>query len=128
VKCLLDTHILVWAASSPDRLSDKALEVLSSEHNDLIFSVASIWELTIKTRPGRPDFKVDAALLRRGLIEAGYSELPISGLHALAVADLKGMHRDPFDQMLLAQAHMEGMTLVTSDRVLATQEGSIMAV
>jgi PIN domain nuclease of toxin-antitoxin system len=128
VKCLLDTHILVWAASSPDRLSDKALEVLSSEHNDLIFSVASIWELTIKARLGRPDFKVDAALLQRGLIEAGYSELPISGLHALAVADLKGMHRDPFDQMLLAQAHVEGMTLVTSDRVLATQEGSIMAV
>ena len=92
---LLDTHLLLWAATDSARLSQSARAVL--DRDDVWFSAASMWEITFKVRLGRPDFTINAEALRRGLLHGGYQELPINGRRALAVARLpEAMHRDPF--------------------------------
>ena len=87
--------------------------------NELIFSTASLWEVVIKRGLGRDDFKVDPRLLRRGLLDNGYSELPISSEHVVAIDTLPPIHEDPFDRILVAQAIVEGVTLVTTDAAVA---------
>ncbi|MEE4203162.1 MAG: type II toxin-antitoxin system VapC family toxin [Halieaceae bacterium] len=119
MKLLLDTQILLWAAAEPHKLGKRAREYLTNTSHSLFFSAASIWEVAIKRALGRDDFRVDPALLRHGLIENGYSELSISGRHAVEVGLLPPLHKDPFDRMLLAQASAEGLLLLTADRVLA---------
>ena len=79
MKLLLDTQLLLWAAGQPDRLSVEAREAIENVHNELMFSSASLWEVAIKSMLGRPDFRVDARVLRRGLLENGYGELAIAG-------------------------------------------------
>ena len=125
---LLDTHLLLWAAGQPDRLSAQALELLENPDNRLIFSPASLWEIAIKRGLGRPDFRADPRLLKRGLIENGYTELAITGDHALQVDSLPLLHKDPFDRILVAQALVEGVTLVTSDEAVARYDGPIRKV
>lgn len=125
---LLDTHLLLWAASQPDRLSVVAREKLLDESNALWFSAASLWEVTIKSSLGRPDFQVDPHLLRRGLIDNGYTELPITSNHVLTVYHLPPIHRDPFDRLLIAQAESEGMLLLTTDKTVASYPGPVMLV
>lgn len=116
---LLDTHLLLWAAYDPDRLPDSARDQIEDDRNEPVFSAASIWEVAIKASLGRADFDVDARVLRRGLIESGYTELPITSAHAAAVSDLPGLHRDPFDRILVAQSRVEGIPLFTNDRAVA---------
>ena len=89
MKLLLDTHLLLWAAGSPDRLPDAARGLLEDPQNEPIFSSASMWEVAIKHGLGRGDFRVDARLLRRGLLDNGYGELPITGEHAVALDSLR---------------------------------------
>ena len=125
MKLLLDTHVLLWAAGQPDQLPSPARALLSDGANELLFSAASLWEITIKKGLGRPDFQVDPRLLRRGLLDNGYVELPITSAHALAVDNLPALHRDPFDRLLLAQAQVEGVALVTADEQVAQYPGSI---
>lgn len=125
MKLLLDTHLLLWAASEPQRLPARARELLEDEKNQPVFSVASLWEVAIKASLGRDDFKADAALLRRGLIENGYLELPVAGEHAVAVAALPMLHRDPFDRILVAQAQIDGISLLTVDPLVAAYQGPI---
>ncbi|MDE0371083.1 MAG: type II toxin-antitoxin system VapC family toxin, partial [Rhodospirillales bacterium] len=86
---------------------------------------ASLWEVAIKSGLGREDFRVDPRLLRRGLLENGYDELPVSGAHATAVDLLPPIHRDPFDRILVAQAQIEGITLLTTDEIVARYPGPI---
>ena len=119
MKLLLDTHLLLWAAGQPDRLSNEARELIDAPENELFFSSASLWEVVIKRGLGRDDFKVDARLLRRGLLDNAYSELPIGSEHVVAVENLPAIHKDPFDRVLVAQAQVEGITLLTADPVLA---------
>ena len=128
MKLLLDTQLLLWAAGQPERLSGAARKELSDPANELVFSAASIWEITIKSSLGRDDFQVEARVLRRGLIENGYVELPISSEHAVNVDNLPPVHRDPFDRMLLAQALTEGITLLTTDAQLARYRGPVRKV
>ena len=116
---LLDTHMLLWATVWPDRLPKKAHALLEDEENTLFFSPASLWEVAIKRKRGRPDFDEDARILRRHIVDAGGIELPITSAHAIAVSDLPSIHSDPFDRILLAQTKEEGLTLVTADRTLA---------
>lgn len=117
---LLDTHVLLWAAYEPERLSDETVGLLESLENELLFSAASIWEVAIKASLGREDFRIDANLLRRELVEHGYRELPVSSAHAAAIATLPTIHRDPFDRMLVAQARVEGLELLTADQIVAS--------
>jgi PIN domain nuclease of toxin-antitoxin system len=128
VDILLDTHLLLWAASEPQRLSEEAVTLINDTGNRLYFSAASLWEVVIKRGLDRADFTVDPHLLRRGLVENGYLELPVSARHTLAVAHLPPIHRDPFDRILVAQAESEGLRLLTSDDTVARYPGSIRRV
>jgi PIN domain nuclease of toxin-antitoxin system len=125
VKLLLDTHLLLWAANEPKRIPRTARALLDDPSNELLFSAASIWEITIKSNLGRPDFRVNARLLRRGLLDNGYTELPITSEHAVNLDRLPQAHKDPFDRMLVAQAMAEGITLLTSDNELAVYSGVV---
>jgi PIN domain nuclease of toxin-antitoxin system len=128
VKLLLDTHIVLWAAGQPEKLSESARTFLTTPGNVLFFSAASIWEIVIKRGLGRKDFKVDPHRLRKMLIVHGYTELPVTAEHALSVEALPLLHKDPFDRFLLAQARTEGMLLLTVDALVIQYQESVMAV
>ncbi len=115
---LLDTHLILWAAFQPERLSAKASKLLRSRGSPLAFSLATIWEVAIKTSLGRSDFSVDPHQLHQALLAEGFVELPIHASHIVRVASLPWVHRDPFDRLLVAQALEERMTLLTADKVL----------
>jgi PIN domain nuclease of toxin-antitoxin system len=128
VRLLLDTHILLWAGLSRQRLPESARVLLEDGGNTLLFSAVSIWEVAIKRSLGRDDFRVDPRLLRRGLTDNGYEELPLLGQHVVAIDVLPTHHRDPFDRILIAQALVEGITLLTVDPVLGRYAGPIRVV
>ena len=128
MKLLLDTHLLLWAAGGPERLSARARALINDTGNELLFSAASLWEIAIKRGLGRSDFQVDSRLLRRGLLDNGYSELPVAGDHVVATEDLPPIHKDPFDRVLVAQATVEGIALLTTDAVVARYPGPIRRV
>ena len=125
---LLDTHLLLWAAYEPGRLSDAARNLMGHADNRLLFSPINLWEVVIKRALGRPDFQIDPRQLRRGLTDNGYFELPVGSNHTLAVDLLPPLHKDPFDRLLVAQALAEGVALVTADRHLAGYPGDIRIV
>jgi PIN domain nuclease of toxin-antitoxin system len=125
---LLDTHVLIWAAGFPERLSTETRAILADPTTELLFSAASLWEVAIKSALGREDFSLDARLLRRELLDHGYGELPVNGEHAVAVSGLPPIHKDPFDRLLVAQATVEGITLLTADEAVARYPGPIKRV
>jgi len=117
MRLLVDTQLLLWAAAEPHRVPKRARILMEADDSDLHFSVASLWETTIKNGAKRPDFQVDTHRLRDRLKQGGYRELPIEAEHALLV--LPRFHRDPFDRILVAQASAEGLALLTADALLA---------
>jgi PIN domain nuclease of toxin-antitoxin system len=128
MKLLLDTHLLLWAAGSPERLPPVALPLLEDPANELFFSAASLWEIAIKRGLGRSNFQVDARVLRRGLLDNGYQELAITAEHAVSIDSLPPIHKDPFDRILVAQATVEGITLLTVDALVAKYPGPVRQV
>jgi PIN domain nuclease of toxin-antitoxin system len=128
MRLLIDTHLLLWSAGQSARLSPRARSLIGDPDNELLFSAASLWEITIKAGLGRRDFRVDPARLRRGLLNNGYRELAVTGEHAVAVAGLPTIHKDPFDRLLLAQSIVEDVTLLTSDAVMAQYPASVRQV
>ena len=128
MRLLADTHVLLWGANEPDKLSKNAQALLEDNENEILFSAVSIWEVAIKAGQNRAGFRADAGILRRGLIDNGYLELPVTGRHVVALAGLPPLHRDPFDRMLVAQALVEGVTLITSDPIVARYPGPIRRV
>jgi PIN domain nuclease of toxin-antitoxin system len=128
VKLLLDTHVLLWAAGQSERLPAAARALLEDPGNEPVFSAASLWEIAIKSGLGRDDFQVDARLLRRGLLDNGYRELPVTSEHAVAIDGLPPIHKDPFDRLLVAQAMVEGITLLTADPLVAKYPAPVQRV
>ncbi len=128
MKLLLDTHLLLWLGNSPRRLSRTALNLIEDLSNEVYFSVLSLWEIAIKKKLGRDDFQVDARILRRELLHDDYKELIISSEHVVAVDALPLLHKDPFDRLLIAQATVEGFTLLTKDKLVASYPGPIQKV
>jgi len=132
VKLLLDTHLLIWSAEGDagkaGAMPASAASLIDDPANLLVFSVASVWEVAIKYALGRDRFRTDPSLLRRALLDNGYEELPILAEHAMAAGALPSLHKDPFDRMLIAQASVEGVTLLTADAVIATYPGPIRKV
>ena len=128
MKLLLDTQLLLWAAGDPAHLSAVARALIEAPENELYFSAANLWEITIKSSIGRSDFHVDARILRRGLLDNGYGEIPITSEHAVTIDLLPPIHKDPFDRILVAQAMVEGITLLTTDTSLAQYPGPIRPV
>jgi PIN domain nuclease of toxin-antitoxin system len=126
VKLLLDTHVILWVAGQPDKLSESARSLLTLPENSLFFSAASIWEIVIKRGLGREDFKVDPARLKKMLLSHGYTELDITAEHALKIETLPLLHKDPFDRLLIAQARAEGMQLLTIDVSILQYGASIL--
>ena len=117
MKLLVDTHTLLWAIDSPERLGNRAREALTDPRNRISFSTVSLWEIAIKVSVGRLDLRADWP----DLIESARRHLRASWLflepgHCHKVGDLPWHHRDPFDRMLVAQAIAEGMTLISRDR------------
>ena len=126
MKLLLDTHIILWLAGAPEKLSEKTQALLQASDNSLFFSSASIWEIVIKLGLGRKDFKVDPSRLRKMLMQNGYAEISITAEHALKIESLPALHKDPFDRLLLAQARAEGMMLLTLDLLIAQYQDSVL--
>ena len=126
MKLLLDTQILIWVADSPGVLPGQARDLLNNPDNDLFFSSVSLWEVAIKFGLNRPDFRVDPHILHQGLISGGYQELCICARHTLAINELPGLHKDPFDRLLIAQAGVEGMALLTCDERIAAYPGPVL--
>ncbi len=119
MRLLLDTHTLIWALVDPDRLTDRAREALRDGGNEVLVSAASVWEVEIKRALGKleaPDDLVGA------LTATGFSPLPISLRHAARAGSLVPHHRDPFDRMLIAQAELESLTIVTRDARFAAYQ------
>ncbi len=128
MRLLLDTHILLWTIADSRRLSRAAHTLIGGSDNQLTFSSVSLWEIAVKAEQGRADFRIDVSSLRRSLFDNAYAELPVTGAHAAALGSLPLIHRDPFDRMLVAQAAVEGLTLLTSDPTVAKYPGPIRLV
>jgi PIN domain nuclease of toxin-antitoxin system len=127
VRLLLDTHVLLWGVLAPQKLSQRTRKLLDDRANTLVFSVVNIWEIVIKRSLGRDDLEIDPRAMRRGLIDNGYEELPIAPAHALALDDLPPLHKDPFDRMLIAQSRVEGLALLTADKLVLQYPGTLPA-
>lgn len=118
---LLDTHVVIWWRSAPERLPDDLKEEMATSPIVLV-SVASVWEAAIKTALGRLELPEP---LSAGLRRSGFDDLPITSAHAEHAAQLPPHHADPFDRLLIAQAQLEGLELVTHDRVLRSYDVSV---
>ena len=125
MRFLLDTHLLLWAAYHPRRLPEAVASLLDAPAAQPLFSIASLWEVSIKHGYGRMDFDMHPRQFRHGLLDSGYEELPINSEHAFGVGVLPLLHRDPFDRMLITQARVEGIELLTSDALVARYPGPI---
>lgn len=128
MKLLFDTHLLIWAAEDSPRLPKAVAQIIDDTENELVFSVASVWEIAIKHAVGRNVVRVDPRRLRRSLLDNGYTELPITSEHAVAIDALPDLHKDPFDRILIAQATVEAITLLTVDKIVAHYPGPIKKV
>lgn len=102
--------------------------MIEDSQNQLFFSVASLWEISIKNKLGREDFKVDLAVFRRNLLDNGYEEIAITSAHTIGINTLPDIHKDPFDRMLIAQTAVEGITLLTADNVVAEYPVAVVKV
>lgn len=126
MRCLLDTHALLWWLDADHRLSPTATEIIGDSRTEVFVSVASAWEIAIKAGLGRLDLPDDlAGFFERQLETNGFDLLTIGLRHALAVRDLPNHHRDPFDRLLIAQARTEGLMLVSSDAQLRAYDVSL---
>lgn len=128
MRYLVDTHLILWAAIQPDDLPAKAADIMEDLRHQLSFSVVNLWEVVIKNARTRVDFEANPYDLRAGMLANGYLELTVSASHVLAVGDLPYIHRDPFDRLLIAQARVEGLTLLTADATVARYPGAILHV
>jgi PIN domain nuclease of toxin-antitoxin system len=117
VRVLLDTHIALWAVTGSGRLSRKSQQLIL-DADEVHVSAATLWEIAIKHALGRGDMPVSSAQALQAFRDAGYALLAVKPEHAVRVEDLPGIHNDPFDRLLLAQARFEPMTLMTSDRLV----------
>ncbi|MGB9988355.1 type II toxin-antitoxin system VapC family toxin [Massilia sp. SM-13] len=125
---LLDTQLLLWIAAEPARIPPAARALLEVPVNEFAFSAASVWEVAIKRGLRRRSFLVEPDRFRDGLLNNGLAEVPITSAHAVAVRSLPLLHKDPFDRILLAQAIVEGFSLVTTDLQMRQYNAPIYAV
>jgi PIN domain nuclease of toxin-antitoxin system len=116
---LLDTHVALWAITDSPKLPPKARDLITSPKSTVWVSAASVWEIAIKRALGRGDMPVSSQDAMRYFLESGYRFLPIEAEHAVAVEDLPTHHHDPFDRILVAQALVEPMRLMTHDPLVA---------
>lgn len=124
MRLLLDTHVLLWWLANDPALPRAVREAIAQPSNETWVSAASIWEAAVKRNLGRLRFHDDD--LKSALPESGFRPLPVTIDHALLAGSLPNHHRDPFDRMLVAQARLEGLTLVTRDPALHLYDAPIL--
>lgn len=122
-KVLLDTQMVIWLAHGSPRLPKAVAKLVHDQ--PVILSVVAVWEVAIKFALNKPGFTTEPAALREQMLKTGCEELLVTGRHAVAVSHLPHLHRDPFDRMLIAQAQMEQIPLVTADKNIARYPGPI---
>ncbi|HEX9643562.1 MAG TPA: type II toxin-antitoxin system VapC family toxin [Acidimicrobiia bacterium] len=126
MRVLLDTHAWLWMLTEPERLGD-ALAIVEDARNELLLSAASSWEIAIKYTLGRlPLPEPPAAYVPARIASTGVTPLAVEHSHALAVAELPDHHRDPFDRILVAQAVLEAVPIVSGDQALARYEVEVI--
>ncbi|THF62048.1 type II toxin-antitoxin system VapC family toxin [Pseudothauera rhizosphaerae] len=125
---LLDTHVALWAITDSPRLSRKARELIASPKTTVWVSAANIWEIAIKHSLGRGDMPVSGQDAMRYFRESGYRFLPVAAEHAVAVEELPQHHQDPFDRILVAQALVEPMRLMTHDPLVALYSDTVIEI
>jgi len=117
MKLLLDTHVFLWLNHEPEKLSPTVITALQDDENEMFLSLASVWEIQIKQQLGKLELKTDLLSLLRLHTEMNTIELlPIQLSHILGLQDLPTHHKDPFDRLLISQARVEDLTLVSSDQ------------
>lgn len=125
---LLDTHVALWAIADSPKLSKKARELIESPKSTAWISAATVWEIAIKHSLGRGDMPVSGPEALRYFQESGYHFLAVEPEHAAAVGELPMHHGDPFDRILVAQALVEPMRLLTHDPVVARYSDTVIKV
>ena len=125
---LLDTHVALWAITDSPKLPQRARDLIQAPRATVWVSAASIWEIAIKCGMGRGDMPVSGEDAVRYFQESGYRFLPIDVEHALAVESLPAHHQDPFDRILVAQALVEPMRLMTHDPLVARYSDTVIEV
>lgn len=125
---LLDTHVALWAIVDSPKLTKAAREMIESPKSSVWISTATVWEIAIKYALGRGDMPVSGKAALRYFREAGYYFLHVEPEHAVAVEDLPAHHADPFDRILVAQALVEPMRLVTHDPMVARYSDTIVKI
>ena len=125
---LLDTHIALWAITDSPKLSPKARELIELPKTTIWISVASIWEIAIKYSLGRGDMPISSQQAMSYFRESGYRFLAVDAEHAVAVEELPTHHQDPFDRILVAQALVEPMRLMTHDSLVALYSDTIIKI
>jgi PIN domain nuclease of toxin-antitoxin system len=123
VKYLLDTHAFLWWIGDDPSLSDKARKIIADSSNEIYLSSVSIWEIAIKSRTGRLEFSGDLeSFVDQQILKNSFQPLPITLAHAARIKKLPNHHRDPFDQMLVAQGAVEGMPLISIDKKIKSYD------
>jgi PIN domain nuclease of toxin-antitoxin system len=127
MRLLLDTHVAIWSVVASNRLPQKVIKLLKDPRNDVFVSAATIMEIAVKRSSGKVrGMPFDATESAEVFEKVGYSLLPIAVQHAAAVEDLAIAHADPFDRLILAQAHVDGLRLVTADALLADHSDTVI--
>jgi PIN domain nuclease of toxin-antitoxin system len=127
LKLLLDTHTAVWSVSSSQRLPAHIIEIIADPDNDVFVSVVSLWEIALKKKSSRDPMPFSAAVANFRFTEFRYTSLALLPRHIVHFQELRSVHRDPFDRMLVAQAQAEGLTLLTHDRALADYGSAVQS-
>jgi PIN domain nuclease of toxin-antitoxin system len=128
MKFLLDTHFIIWLPIGGTGITRAARAIIDDSANEFLFSAASLWEIALKRARYGSNFAHDPRAIRAGMLQNGYEELPVQGSHVVAVDALSPIHKDPFDRLLIAQAMIEGITLLTADATIARYPGPIRKV
>lgn len=116
MRLLIDTHVFLWAAAEPGKLSAPAFNAIQDRANDVFVSAAVAWEIVIKSRIGKLSVPAQPAAWFPARVQSlGFQTLDITSAHALALSALPEIHKDPFDRIMIAQAQLEGLTFVTRD-------------
>lgn len=120
MRLLIDTHVFVWMTAEPERIGKAVQAALDDEANTVFVSAVSAWEIAIKRAVRQIDFPIETldAIMDR----AGFEPLPVTARHGIEAGGLPPHHRDPFDRMLIAQARIEDLVLVSDDRAFAPYE------
>ena len=123
MKVLIDTHIAIWAVLNNPKLPKQAKDIILDKENDIFYSTASVWEITIKHILHPDRLRINGSLLEKGCEENGYFVLPILNKHVSSLETLKRLenaprHNDPFDKIMIAQAKTEGLMFLTHDSLI----------